>query len=173
MDGVISPDPGAPWRYDPAALDTGLITECQAAGYAVAISTCGVVAQIAEALTAAGIRCWADHRMTRWSWHDGQTVLVTNRKVHGRVMLDDHGMHWRYGDDRSALWRRLEAGRGYCWCPGVARHHWGPDGAAGLLPWTIVRGEVPRGAGPAIRGYPGRPVLVHGGRRYRAGRVRT
>jgi 8-oxo-dGTP diphosphatase len=132
MDGTLTPDPHSPWRYDPDALDVRLITECQAAGYAVAISTCGVVAQIAEALEAAGIACWADDRMTRWDWHDGTVVLVTNRKVHGLVFLDDH----------AELWRRIEAEKGYRWCPGPQRRHWGPDGAAGLLPWTIRDGKV-------------------------------
>lgn len=141
-DGVLMPDPDSPWRYVPEELDVKLITECQAAGYAVAISTCAEISRVAGVLEARGIPCWADTAMRNWSWHDGSQVLISNRKIHGRVFLDDHAMHWTYGDDITRLWQRIEADRGYCFCPGEARHHWGPDGAAGLLPWTIRRGEL-------------------------------
>ena len=142
FDGTLTPDTDSPWRYDPEVLDVGLIRECQARGYAVCISTCANVDQVAGALEARGIRCSVDHSCQRWSWHDGQTVLVTGHKVHALVMLDDHGMTWRYGDDVTRVWRELERRAGCAWCPGPQRHHWGPLGAAGLLPWTIKRNEL-------------------------------
>jgi hypothetical protein len=89
FDGVLMPDPDSPWRYEPEALDVAVIRECQARGYAVAISTCADVDQVAGVLEARGIRCSVDRTLSRWSWHDGEVVLVTGRKVHALVMLDD------------------------------------------------------------------------------------
>jgi 8-oxo-dGTP pyrophosphatase MutT (NUDIX family) len=80
--------------------------------------------------------------MRHWSWHDGGVVLVTNRKVHGTVFADDHALRFDYGDDHARIWRVGEAERGYAWCPGPARRHWGPYGAAGLLPWCLVRDGI-------------------------------
>jgi 8-oxo-dGTP diphosphatase len=159
FDGVLMPDPDSPWRYEPEALDVAIIRECQARGYAVAISTCADVDQVADVLQARGIRCSVDRTLSRSSWHDGEVVLVTGRKVHAVVMLDDHAMLWRYGDDLVRLWRETERRSGYAWCPGPARRHWGPDGAAGILPWTIRRGELHVALAE-------RSAAVHGGRCY-------
>lgn len=143
FDGTLMPDAESIWRYDPAELDAQLIRECQARGYAVAISTCANVDQVAQVLLARGIRCTVDRTLSRWSWHDGEVVLVTNRKVHALVMLDDHGMTYRYGDDITRVLSDIERRRGYHYCPDpVIRHHRGPSGAAGVLPWTIRRGKL-------------------------------
>lgn len=159
FDGVLMPDAESPWRYDPERLDVGLIRSCQERGYAVAISTCASVDQVAGVLEARSIRCWVDHKAERWSWHDGEVVMITSRKVHALVMLDDHGMTYRWGDDITRVWRELERRAGYAWCPGPQRHHWGPLGAAGLLPYTIRRGELHLGLAE-------RSGAVQGGRCY-------
>lgn len=141
-DGTVTESPHWQPSYRQVAVDTELIRACQAAGYAVAISTCSLVSQVAAELEARGYAVLADHAMRHDSWHDGRVILITNRKVHGTIMLDDKAISWRYGRDHTQLWRELERRAGYAWCPGPARHHWGPDGAAGLLPWTVHDGTT-------------------------------
>jgi hypothetical protein len=107
FDGTLTKSPG--WcDYSIADIDTELITECQARGYAVAVSTCSVVTQVAGALNSRGISAWADVKMAHGEWHDGSVVLVSNRKVRGALMLDDRAMCWWYQREHRDIWYELE-----------------------------------------------------------------
>jgi hypothetical protein len=110
FDGTLTESPV--WcDYSRATVDTELITDCQSQGYAVAVSTCSVVSQVAAALNSRGVPAWADTAMKYGEWHDGSLVLVTNRKVHGVVFLDDKAMPWWYGRWAIDIWGELERRR--------------------------------------------------------------
>jgi ADP-ribose pyrophosphatase YjhB (NUDIX family) len=141
FDGTLTPDPEMPWKYVAADVDAGLIRECWAAGCAVAVSTCADVDQVADVLERCGIPCTVDHSMTRWTWHEAGRVLISNRKLSGAKFLDDKAMHWWHGRDHRVLFAELERRHGYHDCPG-GHHHWGPDGAAGVLPYAEHEGRL-------------------------------
>lgn len=108
-DGVISASPG----YTPAGdgeTDLTPIREALARGYSVAVITCNIPAAIAAYLTRNGIRAFADLRMRHDHWEDTSgVVLVTNRKVHVRLMADDRGFEYHYGQDPELIF--AEAGK--------------------------------------------------------------
>ena len=88
FDGTLTESPV--WcDYSRVAIDTELITDCQGHGYAVAVSTCSVVSQVAAALSNRGVPAWADTAMK----------------------CGDKAMPWWYGRWAIDIWNELERRR--------------------------------------------------------------
>lgn len=144
-DGVISRNPHWEPRYE--TVDSQLIEDALDRHIAVVIMTCSPVAQVASYLRELGFKVFADHKMSvGGDWRggdDGRRILVTSRKVWGVIAyVDDRALHYEYDTDPSEVWRELDRQQGFAPCDGQNPRHWGPDGAAGILPWTVSGGQV-------------------------------
>jgi 8-oxo-dGTP pyrophosphatase MutT (NUDIX family) len=147
FDGVIHEHSG--WRATFGRLDVAGIREAHDRGYCVTVSTCNDTWRVAAALSAAGLSVLADHKMTRGFWSggaSGKVVLVTNRKVSSAAYLDDRGINYQHGQPWAPVFDQLDAladrRHGFKSCVPGQHHHWGADGAAGLLPVATFRGRA-------------------------------
>lgn len=107
-DGVVHESPKYHWP--PTALDTSVMREAMARGYAVAVVTCNVGSLVGDALIKQGFKVYVDKDMTRSRWAETGTVLVTNRKIAGVLAyIDDRAIRWSYGQDPAIIWDIVEA----------------------------------------------------------------
>lgn len=149
FDGVLHEH--AHWRSSFGTIDTTLIDQAHARRLAVAISTCNDTWRICAELAKRGYKVRDDNAnpvggSLRGShgWNggkDGKAILVTNRKVCATAYVDDKAVRYHYHWGPDALWDEIEREQGYHYCPGSG-HHWGPDGAAGILPWADHDGRI-------------------------------
>jgi 8-oxo-dGTP diphosphatase len=149
FDGVLHSNPH--WSSKWADLDFTLIDQTHARSMAVAIMTCNDTWRIAELLRRAGYVVTDDNAdpvggslKRSPSWHggtDGKRILVTNRKVCAHRYVDDKAVEYHYEEGPDSLWSYLARREGYRYCA-AGTNHWGPDGAAGLLPWTSHAGRT-------------------------------
>jgi 8-oxo-dGTP diphosphatase len=137
-DGVLSE--GGEYHWPLTGLDLTLIHEAHARGYAAAVMTCNDVRLVAAELRRHGIKAAADIAMARCSWHDPVAVLVTGRKISADLYVDDRAVNYRYGQPAEIVLGALDEAGGYHPCP--QGRHWGPYGAAGVLPFTVFRGRL-------------------------------
>lgn len=82
----------ASYRAEFGQIDVSGIREAHRRGYAVAVVTCNDAHRVAAALRRHGLAVAEDPQMLRFEWHggaDGTTVLVTGRKIHSLVFVDD------------------------------------------------------------------------------------
>lgn len=124
-------------------VDTSLITELHRAGYAVAVITANNVGMVATTLRKNGVRVLADEKCQQGHWNggkDGKLVLVTNRKVAAMMYVDDRAHRFEYGRDVKSVISELRYRYGFTSCE--SGKHWGPHGAAGVLPYVVVDGQV-------------------------------
>ncbi len=138
FDGVLHEHRG--YRWPLGETDFSLITKAQDRGYAAAVMTCNDVRLVAAALRRQGFRATADVRMVREYWHDPVAVLVTNRKISATLYVDDKAVNYQYGQPAEVVFDALDKAEGFHSCP--QGRHWGPDGAAGVLPFTVFRGRL-------------------------------
>lgn len=138
FDGVIHENPHYKWPLD--AVDLGLIRKAHARCYAVAIMTCNDVSLVAKFLRQSGFRAVADLKMTRHSWHDPESILVTNRKITADFYVDDKAVRYRFGQSHEVIFDLVDEREGFRSCP--HGRHWGADGAAGVVPFTVFRGKT-------------------------------
>jgi hypothetical protein len=104
-DGVLGKEDG--YTNPMVEWDYSLITEALDKGYAVAIVTCNLPRYIASELRKAGFDALADEKMLFESWDggpNGTDVLVTNRKLHTDMHVDDRVFEHHYGTPTSAVW---------------------------------------------------------------------
>lgn len=144
-DGVISRNPH--WAPVYETVDTQLIEDAHERRMAVVVMTCSPVEQVAKYLRSCGFKVFADHKLSvHGDWHggdDGRRILVTNRKVYGVVAyVDDKALQYDYDVEPVEVWREIERRNGFALCQAGQPHHWGPDGAAGVLPWTVILGRA-------------------------------
>jgi|GEM_PF-213512 len=138
FDGVLSEGRGYHWPL--TGLDTSLITEAHERGYAAAIMTCNDVELVTRELRQHKINAIADPDMTHLNWTGGKTgcqVLVTGRKLAAKFYVDDRNINHQYGQDPQQVWDQADRLAGFHPCP-TGHRHWGPLGAAGVLPWAVV-----------------------------------
>lgn len=143
FDGVIHEDPH--YRIEFLDIDVAPIREAHRRGYAVAIMTCNDVRRVAAALRRLKLRAWADVGMRFLEWSggkDGKEILVTGRKIVASLYVDDKAMNWRYGEDPAAIFAEVSRVHGYHPCAEGQPEHWGPAGAAGILPYAVLEGHV-------------------------------
>lgn len=138
FDGVLHANPHYRWPLD--AVDLGLIRKAHARGYAVAIMTCNDVTRVAQFLRKSGFRATADTKMTRFGWHEPETVLVTGRKICADFYVDDKAIRYQFGQPYETVFDLVDEREGYRSCP--SGRHWGPHGAAGVIPFTVFRGKL-------------------------------
>jgi 8-oxo-dGTP pyrophosphatase MutT (NUDIX family) len=149
-DGVLHANPG--WSPAWSEFDTTLISEAHARGVAVAVSTCNDTWRVAAKIKSRGFRVHDDNKEPVGrsfthspTWHggdDGTVVLVTNRKVCAFAYVDDKAYHYQFRTDPMAVWMDLDAKQGYHACVAGQHRHWGPNGAAGVLPVAVRNGQV-------------------------------
>ena len=87
-------------------LDFDLISRLHSLGYAVAVSTCRPVQPVALVMRNQGFRVKADLDMRASFWiggTEGNTVLITNRKIAAVAYLDDRAVPLRFGQDDDAV----------------------------------------------------------------------
>lgn len=140
-DGVVHEDRN--YRYPMGATDLDLIRDAQARGFAVAILTCNDPPYVAGYLRKHGFKALPDVQMVNSSWHggkDGKVVLVSQRKLSSVAYIDDKAINHRYGQGTQHVWDELERWDGFAPCP--VQHHWGPHGAAGVLPFAVFQGRT-------------------------------
>lgn len=143
FDGVIHEDPH--YRIEFLDIDVAPIREAHRRGYAVAIMTCNDVRRVAAALRQLKLRAWADAGMRFLEWSggkDGKEILVTGRKIVASLYVDDKAMNWRYGEDPAAIFAEVSRVHGYHPCAEGQPEHWGPYGAAGVLPFATAGGHT-------------------------------
>jgi ADP-ribose pyrophosphatase YjhB (NUDIX family) len=138
FDGVMHSDPH--YRWPLAETDFSLINKVQARGYAAAVMTCNDVSRVAATLRNHGFRAVADVRMSRMYWHDPEAILVTGRKICADFYVDDKAVRYQFGQSHEIVTDLLDEREGYRGCP--QGRHWGPHGAAGVLPFTVFRGRL-------------------------------
>lgn len=138
FDGVLHENPHYKWPLD--AVDLGLLRKAHARGYAVAIMTCNDVTRVARFLRKSGFRAVADTKMTRMHWSDPEAILVTNRKLVADFYVDDKAVRYRFGQPHEVIFDLVTERDGFRACP--QGRHWGPHGAAGVIPFTVFRGRT-------------------------------
>jgi len=141
FDGVLHEHRN--WRGTFGNVSAELIFEAQERGWAVGVSTCNDVTRVAAALRRQGVRVLIDHDMKHSDWNggrDGKLVVVTNRKLSAHAYVDDRNIKYVYGQDDNLIWDELTRMEGYAPCP--AGRHWGPLGAAGIIPFSVYRGQA-------------------------------
>lgn len=110
FDGTLREGRGYRWPLT-GRVDLTPMRQALARGYAVHVLTANDVDRVAEVLRAEGIDAVPDHFMDMLDWNggqSGQTVLVTNRKMKFRMLVDDRAFHWRYGDNPDDIWAELD-----------------------------------------------------------------
>lgn len=103
-------------HWDPSGfgpIDVRVILMAHERGHVVYILTGNKPRKVARALRSLGIAAKADCLMRRRAWdggRDGRVVLVTHRKLDGtRLLADDRGFCFRYGEDPQLVISALEA----------------------------------------------------------------
>jgi 8-oxo-dGTP diphosphatase len=142
FDGVLHESPE--WAPVMGRIDVTPIEQALKRGYSCAVMTCNDVRNVAAELNKRGIHATPDPDMRHASWHGGQSgkeVLVTGRKLTARYYVDDRAIHYRYGDGPSRLWATIAGREEFRYCTDGKRH-WGANGAAGVLPWTVADGTA-------------------------------
>jgi 8-oxo-dGTP pyrophosphatase MutT (NUDIX family) len=140
MDGVLHRGAGYSAKY--GEVDTAGIAMAHERGLAVCVMTCSVLSQVAAALRASGLAVEVDHKCQRATWAggpgSGRTVLVTARKIDCIGFVDDRAVNYQAGQPWGPVFDQLDAladrRHGFKSCVPGEHHHWGADGAAGLLP---------------------------------------
>lgn len=90
-------------------MDVSLVHEAHERGFAVCILTANMAELVAAELRRHLVRAVADPYMTHQSWHDGEVVLVTQRKLANiTAILDDRARHYEYGQPTGPVWAELD-----------------------------------------------------------------
>ena len=110
FDGVLTGDRASTWPL--RGLDLTLVREAIRRGWAVQIFTANdQLDRIAQELRKRGIHAYVDHRMTHVDWNggkDGRTVIISQRKMWVRAILDDRAYNFRFGDNARDMLDGLE-----------------------------------------------------------------
>jgi 8-oxo-dGTP pyrophosphatase MutT (NUDIX family) len=142
FDGVLHEHRG--WVSKFGRINVEPLRMAQRKGYATAVMTCNDVGRVATILRVKyNLRTVPDLQMRNMGWDggkDGRQVLVTNRKLAARMYVDDRAFHWTYGSDPGRIFDELDRRDGYKGCVAGAKRHWGPDGAAGVVPFAVHLG---------------------------------
>lgn len=111
-DGVIHERAGWCPNGCGCGFDLSPIEEAINRGYSVCIVTCGDIFAIGAYLGRHGFKVCTDPRMRYDHWEDqGETILVTNRKVHVGLMVDDRAFEHHYGQNPERIFTEAERRR--------------------------------------------------------------